>query len=115
MNQSKGKFGEEAASLYLQNKGYKIVARNYRSPQGEIDIICTFDNDLIFVEVKTRTSTRFGFPEEAVTRKKINTIRKASQYYISEHTTYYNEIRFDVISVLIESDCPVINHIEAAF
>jgi len=115
MNRAKGQFGEERASEYLRNKGYNIIARNYRSPEGEIDIICTYRNDLIFVEVKTRSNTSFGFPEEAVTKKKRNTIRKASQFFLSQYTGYYSEIRFDVISVLINSDRPVINHIEAAF
>ena len=115
MNQAKGQLGEEAASKYLQNLGYHIVARNYRCPEGEIDIICTYQKELVFVEVKTRPSTSFGFPEEAVTRKKQNTIRKASRHFLADYPERYHEIRFDVISILLESDQMVFNHIKAAF
>ncbi|GAI75687.1 unnamed protein product [marine sediment metagenome] len=61
-----GRFGENVASKFLKDKGYKIKERNYRTFLGEIDIICESKGNIIFVEVKTRRSDKFGYPEEAV-------------------------------------------------
>ena len=65
-----GKIGEEAATNYLKEKGYKIQERNYRTSFGEIDIICRHKDSIIFVEVKTRRSDRYGCPEEAINTNK---------------------------------------------
>lgn len=107
--------GEEVACTYLKNNGYRIIARNYRCPEGEIDIVCTQGEVLVFVEVKTRTNLLYGYPEEAVTKKKRSTIRKVSRRYLQEHPGYYDEIRFDVLSVLVHNEQVSVNHIEAAF
>jgi len=70
---------------------------------------------LVFVEVKTRKSTKFGSPEEAITRKKINHLRQAALIYLKTVERPYQEIRFDVIAILIDGNKKTINHIEQAF
>ncbi len=109
-----GKHGENIADAYLQRKGYHILERNYRSPYGEIDIICSIQQELVFVEVKTRRGTGFGVPQAAVTRRKQDHIRKSALYYLATVDRAYSNIRFDVIAILLKSS-PLINHIEAAF
>ncbi|MEA1961796.1 MAG: YraN family protein [Bacillota bacterium] len=115
MKQQTGKYGEELAVNYLLSKGYKIIVRNYRSKEGEIDIICSDGKTIVFVEVKTRRSTRFGTPEEAITRTKMQHIRRTALTYLAEQGERYKEIRFDVIAILLQGQTPEINHIEAAF
>lgn len=115
MKRKLGLWGEGIAARYLQDKGYKILDRNYYTRNGELDIICEKDSKIIFVEVKTRKSTSFGSPEEAITRKKINHLRQAALIYLNSVEHPYKEIRFDVITILIEGNKEVINHIEQAF
>ncbi|NLV20992.1 MAG: YraN family protein [Syntrophomonadaceae bacterium] len=110
-----GRQGEEIAAAYLQQQGYEILARNYRCRYGELDIICKKNNIIVFVEVKTRRSDLFGSPEEAITRTKIQHIKKVALLYLAENKTSCREIRFDVVTILMKADRPEINHIEAAF
>lgn len=84
-----GTIGEDLAESMLFADGYTILARNFTAPCGEIDIICQNEDELCFVEVKTRTCDVFGEPEEAVDDLKQYRIRKTAEYYISTH---YDEI-----------------------
>lgn len=84
-NQKIGKWGELAASEYIQNKGYEILGKNIRTPHGEIDIIACVEDVIIFVEVKTRTSRSFGLPEEGLTRRKLAHMLASARYYAAEH------------------------------
>ena len=96
-NQKVGQWGEQAAVDYLTAKGYEIVARNVRTPYGEIDLIAQKDSFTIFVEVKARTSKSFGPPEVAVTPRKQQHMLACAEYY-----TQQNEIdhwQIDVIAV----------------
>lgn len=115
MRKQTGQLGEELAAKYLLSKGYRILVRNYRNREGEIDIICTDGKTLVFAEVKTRRSVRYGTPEESITRKKMDHIRRTALVYLSEKGESYKDLRFDVIAILLEDKEPVINHIEAAF
>ncbi len=115
MRKSLGKNGEEIATKYLLDQGYKIKKRNFHTSYGEIDIICEKAGSLVFVEVKTRRSTTYGTPEEAVTPNKIQHLRKAVFIYLEKEKKYYKELRFDVIGILIQGDDISINHIEGAF
>lgn len=107
--------GEEIAAVYLQNRGYKILQRNFRSRYGEIDIICVHGQAIVFVEVKTRTSSQFGSPEESVTRTKQQHIHQAAFSFLEGYPHHFKEIRFDVIGIFMEDGKPQINHITAAF
>ena len=111
-----GKLGEELAAAYLLEKGYKIVAKNYRSGKAEIDIIALLDNMLIFIEVKTRRTSAFGFPEEAVTAKKKQLLFDAAANYIHENN-WQGELRFDIISLILDKKNTISNltHFEDAF
>ena len=97
----KGKKGEFLAARYLEEKGYSVIARNYHSRYGEIDLICQKDSFLIFVEVKERKTSSFVSPLEAVTVKKQGKlILTAQQYLIKENVPSYLQPRFDVVAVL---------------
>jgi len=116
-----GRRGESAAGSALKRSGMKILARNYRCPAGEIDLIAldrSADGDCIaFVEVKTRSSDEFVLPQSAVGRKKQDHIRRAASYYIHTHPQADRyQLRFDVVSVLVDSDGKaVVTHIPDAF
>lgn len=110
-----GKSGEDLAARYLIQKNYQIIERNFRSKLGEIDIIARQGKTLIFCEVKTRLSSSYGHPFEAVTTNKQNKIRKVAELYLvkAKNTLHnYDSIRFDVISVTAAVN---VEHIENAF
>lgn len=112
-----GKFGEEVASNYLREKGYKIKARNYRTFLGEIDIICEYKGNIIFVEVKTRNSDKFGYPEEAINLAKQRKIIKNALCYLSRYHLWGENCCFDVVLISISNhkDIKRIKHIRNAF
>ena len=96
---SLGQKGEDAAAVYLQKKGYKVLTRNYRQRFGEIDIVARDGEVLVFVEVKTRRSQRYGTPFEAVDRRKQRQLSKIALHYISHHKLYDQSARFDIVAV----------------
>ncbi|HEY8443253.1 MAG TPA: YraN family protein [Clostridia bacterium] len=99
----KGKIGEAKAINYLQSLGYEIVQTNFRCSFGEIDIIADDGGVLVFVEVKSRKNTDFGYPSEAVGRKKQLSIAKAAVTYIKQKNLFNKPTRFDVVEILGES------------
>ena len=109
-----GEQGEAIAKDYLQKKGYEIITANWRFQKAEIDIITTYKNQLVIVEVKTRTSEEFESPKEAVTIPKQKRIVKATDAYIQEKNIDL-ECRFDIVSVLIQGNKINVEHIEDAF
>ncbi|HKK02170.1 MAG TPA: YraN family protein [Desulfuromonadales bacterium] len=113
--QSLGRWGEAAAADFLRRLGMKIVERNYRTPVGEIDIIGRQGRHLVFVEVKTRTSNRFGTPQEAVGPRKQRQILRTAQWYLSGGRGAGLQPRFDVVAVRPGQDGPLIDHIPDAF
>lgn len=98
--QALGKWGEETARRYLLNRGYRILEQNVRTPYGEIDLIVQRDDDpiVIFVEVKTRTSSSLGWPEESVTLRKATHLLASANHYAVEHGIESWQI--DVISII---------------
>ena len=94
-----GKVGEELAAKYLRKRKYKIIKRNYRCPYGEIDIIALDGKSLVFIEVKTRSSTTFGPPQLAVDRKKQIQISRVATDFIKRKKITQMDMRFDVVSV----------------
>ncbi|MBA3268295.1 MAG: YraN family protein [Acidimicrobiia bacterium] len=95
-----GSSGEDAAAAWYEANGYRILARNWRCRQGEIDLVLRRGRTIVFCEVKTRTSAAFGAPIEAVTRTKQLRLRALAARWLAESTTPAGEIRFDVVSVL---------------
>jgi putative endonuclease len=111
----RGTEGEDRAVAYLQERGYRILVRNYRFGRGEIDIVAQDRGTLVFVEVKARRSTAFGAPEEAVTPRKRRQLKKIAAGYLFERRIDGRDCRFDVIAVEYVGDGPVLRHIEHAF
>lgn len=114
LNLNKGKIGENKASLCLQKLGYRIIEKNFKKRYGEIDIIATYKDTLIFVEVKTRYSHEYGYPEEAVTPRKIKTLIRSANFYKMIHPELPDLMRIDVVTVEINSEGEVksLRHIE---
>jgi putative endonuclease len=113
--QTLGKWGEEQAARFLCRQGMKIVERNLRTPLGEIDIIARQKKTLVFIEVKTRRSTGFGTPQEAVGPTKQRQILRAANWYLNERRLRNLQPRFDVIAVRCIGDQARIEHIADAF
>ncbi len=95
-----GKTGELYAQNFLKKLGYTIIASNYFTPFGELDIIAVKDNTLIFVEVKTRSSKMFGTPADAVTAKKLVHIQKSGEYFALNNRSLPKKQRIDVVSLM---------------
>ncbi len=111
-----GNEGEELATAYLESKGYTILDRNYFFKRAEVDIVAFDESCIVFVEVKQRSNTRFGKPEEFVTEEKIRNIYKASEAWVYERKMDGAPIRFDVIAIVNPPDAaPDIKHYENAF
>lgn len=111
-----GRRGEDLAVEYLQERGLVVLARNWRCRDGELDVVATEDDRLVVCEVKTRSSTRFGEPAEAVTPRKAHRIRRVAGAWLAAHRVPWVEVRFDVLAVLLEPGRPAtVRHIEAAF
>ncbi|HAG06872.1 MAG TPA: YraN family protein, partial [Peptococcaceae bacterium] len=111
-----GRAGEEAAAAYLLTQGYKIVCRNYRCPEGELDLVALDGDILVFVEVKARRGTAFGLPQESVVRRKQARIRRLARRFLSEKGVRAAAYRFDVIAVTWGPGRePHIEHIRNAF
>lgn len=107
------RLGEGLATEYLKKKGYKIVERNFRRGYGEIDIIAIQGRTLVFVEVKTRTSYKFGLPIDAITYSKLKSLIKTSQFYKISNPKLPNQMRIDAVLVTLgNKDNFKIEHIE---
>jgi len=109
-----GKKGEELAAQFLKNLGYKILAINWQEKKFEIDIIAQDQNQLVFVEVKTRATDFFGSPVEAVTPTKKKHLIKGANFYVDK-TNIDLECRFDVIAVILNNNQQKIEHFKDAF
>lgn len=110
-NRRFGSEGEADARAFLKEKGYKLLESNYSRATGEIDIIARHRRTLVFVEVKRRSSLRFGRPSEAVDRAKQLHILRTAQLYLQENRLEGAPVRFDVIEILPGE----LRHIENAF
>ena len=106
--------GEQMAKEFLIQKGYEILDENWVYERAEIDLIAYVNHMIIFVEVKTRSSTGFGLPEDFVNSAKQQLIASAADEYI-EIMNHQGEVRFDIISILFTKNNHIIKHIEDAF
>jgi len=111
-----GRQGEDIAADWLASHSYTIVARNYRKRFGEVDIIARQDGCLVFIEVKTRSSDRYGSPLDAVTVKKQQQLSQIAKDYLTRNRALDVPCRFDVVSVLLARGCePRVDVIVNAF
>jgi len=110
-----GMDGQQAAEAFLCEKGLRILARNYRIRSGEIDLIAQDGTYLVFIEVKTRKSHTYGQGREAVTRHKQQQIMRTALHYAAKNKLIDNDMRFDVVEVVVIGDRVEIEHIENAF
>ena len=111
-----GKLGENKTIEYLQNNYYQIIEKNFYCRFGEIDIIAIDkkENELFFIEVKTRTNLLYGIPIEAVNYNKIKHMKKAINYYLLKRKISNIDIRIDAVGVLINKNKCIIQHIKDA-
>ncbi|AKM78966.1 TPA: YraN family protein [Candidatus Beckwithbacteria bacterium] len=104
-NVARGKQGENLAVKFLQEKGYRILERNFRTRFGEVDIVAKDGQALVFVEVKTKSSDSFGEPWEMVDERKLEQVKKMAQVYLQSKN--YNQqsmrLRIDVVGVWLDS------------
>jgi putative endonuclease len=112
---SLGGQGEDLAAAFLTSQGYQILARNYRTPWGELDLIARHQGFLVFVEVKTRRTERFGPPQEAVHPAKQEKLRTLAAYYLQQKSLAEVLVRFDVVAVRLTAQGPEIELIQQAF
>ena len=99
LNQTLGRKGEAQAVLFLQKLGFKIIEKNFKKPQGDIDIVALDGQTLVFIEVKTRSSHAYGSPLESITPWKIRLLIKNAQFYKLLHPKLPESLRIDVVSV----------------
>jgi putative endonuclease len=94
-----GEFGERWARAYLEQNGYRIRETNFRCREGEIDIVAQHEDCLVFVEVRTKTGSRFGTPEESVTAAKQEKLVSVAMSYLQTHDNLPSEWRIDVVAI----------------
>ena len=100
--QEVGKLGEKLAQKFLKRKGYRILETGFRCREGEIDIIAQQKDYLVFIEVRTKSSLRFGTPEESITQKKKEKLITSASTYISTHQNIPSLWRIDVVAIEID-------------
>ena len=114
-NKHLGDRGESYAEDYLRRQGYRILTRNYRTKIGEIDLIADDHGTLVFIEVKTRSSVRYGMPAEAVNYKKRQKIIQTAYWYLCAQHRENAICRFDVLEVYAVGDRWNVHQIKGAF
>jgi len=110
-----GKLAEDFATEYLKELGYEIIARNYQVSHLEIDIIARKDKYLVFVEVRSKSGSGYGSPEESMSASKRKQVRKAAEGYMNDNKHLNLQVRLDFIGVTFIDDKPKINHLINAF
>jgi putative endonuclease len=96
-----GKEGERQALVYFTQNGYQILHQNWRFAHWEIDLIASKNNVLHFIEVKTRTSNKYGFPEDEVTAKKMKFLMQSADEYLHRHP-HWQRIQYDILSIVLQ-------------
>jgi len=110
-----GRFGEELAYKKIKRLGYKKIIRNYRCPQGEVDLIANDGDTLVFIEIKTRRDKSVGYAKEAVNARKRRQLSKVALFYMKSNNCFETKARFDVIAVSLKGGKPLIEVIRNAF
>lgn len=111
-----GRRGEDAAALYLTERGYQVLARNWRRGRAEVDAVVVSPDrqTLIFVEVKTRATDLYGYPELAVSARKMELLQEAADAYLEE-LGWVKDVRFDVLALTVQGNGFRVYHIKDAF
>ena len=119
---SLGQRGERLAAKHLQRQGLKILARNYRCPVGEADLIALDRSTkrlgaetIVFVEVKSRSSDKYTDPESAVNADKRRRLRRVADHYVQRRDAHEYNLRFDIVAVIFSGDTPTVRHTPDAF
>ncbi|MEN4013412.1 MAG: YraN family protein [Bellilinea sp.] len=94
-----GAWGESIAAAFIKNRGYILLGRNVRTPYGEVDLVASLGDTIIFFEVKTRSNDEYGLPEEAVNQRKLEHLINAAQHYLEEERLSEHNWRIDVIAI----------------
>ena len=111
-----GSLGEHIAATYLTDVGLRVLDRNWRCREGELDLVAREADALVFCEVKARRGTGFGFPVEAVTVRKQRRLRTLAQRWLAAHDEHAPHLRFDVVGVLVRPGLPaLVTHLRGAF
>jgi len=110
-----GNAGEDAAAAWYVGRGFEVLARNWRVREGELDLVVRRGATIVFCEVKTRSSDRFGVPTEAVTAVKQRRLRRLAMLWLAAHPETRGELRFDVASVTPAGAQPRVEVVERAF
>ena len=110
----RGKEGEDLAAAFLKQKGFRVLERNYRHKRSEIDLIVVRGNWLVFVEVKARSSSAYGYPEEFVDYNKKKMIFIGADHYMHEKN-WQGNVRYDIVAISLGQSHPEIHHVEDAF
>lgn len=108
-----GNNGEDFAARFLEKKGYRVLARQWRCSYGEIDLVCQWHDEVVFVEVKTRSDDSYGFPEDSVTKTKRRHLQACAEEYLMQHHQTDNAWRVDVVAISFDKVPPEVVHIEA--
>ena len=100
---ARGRVGEQVAAFFLSGRGYRVVAKNQRTPVGELDLICRKRSQVVIVEVKARCGAEYGTALEAIGPRKARRLRAAALWWLSERGQLPCAIRFDAVAVLLDS------------
>lgn len=109
-----GRYGENVAVRYLEDRGFRILERNWRCGAGELDVVAVEDDCLVVCEVKTRRSEAFGPPQVAVTPRKLARLRRLTVMWLASHEGSWPAIRLDVLAVRVQRSGPAtVEHFRA--
>ncbi|WP_029289350.1 YraN family protein [Cellulomonas sp. HZM] len=107
-----GRHGEDVAAAHVEARGWRVLDRNWRCREGEVDLVALDGDELVVVEVKTRRSTSYGYPAEAVTRTKLARVRRLAALWLAAHDVRAASVRVDVVAVLLpRSGAAVVEHL----
>lgn len=110
-----GQYGEDLAARYLTSNGFSVLERNWRCELGEIDIVAREGDTLVICEVKTRRGLNYGTPLEAITYKKLTTLRRLAGRWLQTHQVRAAAIRIDVVAIVFDNNTPpTVDHLRGA-
>ncbi|MFM6940057.1 MAG: YraN family protein [Rhodoluna sp.] len=110
--QNLGRYGEQRAAIYLEDRGYQIIERNWRTSSGEIDLIASKAGLLVFIEVKTRNGSGYGHPFESITPEKVARMRRLAAEWCAAKEVRSLKVRLDAVSILISAGRVSIEHLK---